>query len=67
MRERFHGMVGEDDAEQLRSLIGAPEAFTFAFEPAADGSSGRREPGSCDDLASAFEFIDGELLTDRAG
>ncbi len=54
-----------DDADGLRQLIGAPDAFVIAFEPLEDGSPSRREEWIYYDLATSFELLDGTLLADR--
>jgi hypothetical protein len=60
--DRLPDPPGDDDAEQIRSLLGLPDAFTIAFEPQADGSSSRREQWFYYDLSAVFEFVDGTIL-----
>ena len=41
--DRLPDAPAGDDADELRALIGPPDAFTIAFEEGDDGSVGRRE------------------------
>jgi len=54
-----------DDADDLRQLVGPPDAFIIAFEPLEDGSLSRREEWIYYDLATSFELVDGTLVADR--
>ena len=62
--DRLPEAVGEDDASEMRSLIGPPDAFTVAFERTDDGAVSRREEWFYYDLATVFEFVDGAVLWD---
>lgn len=56
---------GATDLEQVRSLVGAPDAFQVSFErggAAGDGAEVRYETWYYFDLQSAFEFADGKLI-----
>lgn len=64
--DRLPDPSGDDDAEQIGSLLGLPDAFTIAFEPQADGSSSRREQWFYYDLSTVFEFVDGTILWNLA-
>lgn len=62
--DRLPDGTGED-AGDLRSLVGPPDAFIIAFEPLEDGSLSRREDWIYYDLATSFELVDGTLIADR--
>lgn len=55
---------GETDRDQVRSLLGDPDTFELAFEPASAESDRlvRRETWFYFDMLSAFEFVDGDLI-----
>jgi ribosomal protein L40E len=54
---------GDTDLEQMRSLLGPPDAFTLALEVADDGQQSRREEWFYYDLLSVYEFVDGSLVS----
>lgn len=53
---------GDSDLEQMRSLLGPPDAFTLMLEPQEGGEQVRREEWYYYDLLSVFEFADGKLV-----
>ena len=54
---------GETDLEQMRSLLGPPDAFTLELDvTGADGES-RREEWFYFELLSVYEFVDGRLVS----
>ncbi len=57
--------TGATDRDQIRSLLGPPDTFEVAFEPASADAEQlvRRETWVYLDLTTAYEFIDGDLLT----
>lgn len=57
--------AGATDRDQVRSLLGAPDAFEVAFDLADGGRSEtliRYETWYYFELESAFEFADGDLI-----
>ncbi|MGE0601826.1 MAG: hypothetical protein AB7J35_20510 [Dehalococcoidia bacterium] len=54
---------GETDIDQMRSLLGPPDAFTLFLESDAEGHTGRREEWYYFDYLSVYSFLDGKLET----
>ena len=52
---------GQTDIEQMRSLLGPPDAFTIFLEQAEDGSKARREEWYYFEYYSVYSFLDGNL------
>jgi hypothetical protein len=52
-----------DDRDQVRAVLGVPDAFILAFEPGPDGSTQRREEWYYLERQTGFEFVDGRVLT----
>lgn len=55
-------LEGATDLEQLRSLLGPPDAFTIFGDQSPDGSTARREEWFYYELYSVYEFVDGRLV-----
>ena len=56
-------LEGETDLQQMRSLLGPPDAFTIFLERLDDGRSARREEWFYFDYYSVYSFLDGKLQT----
>ncbi|MBK8559713.1 hypothetical protein [Candidatus Amarobacter glycogenicus] len=56
-------LEGKTDMEQMRSLLGAPDAFTIFREEDADGAVRRREDWYYFEYYSVYSFLDGVLET----
>jgi len=57
---------GSTDRDQVESLMGPPDAFSISFDQAEGGSSAtivRYETWFYFDIQTAFEFVDGDLLS----
>jgi hypothetical protein len=55
-------LEGETDLDQMRALLGPPDAFTIFEEPRADGTRSRTEEWFYYELYSVYEFADGKLV-----
>ena len=53
---------GDSDIEQIRSLLGPPDAFALMLEPQEGGAPLRREEWYYYEIDSVFEFADGKLV-----
>lgn len=56
-------LEGKTDMEQMRSLLGVPDAFTIFREEDADGVVRRREDWYYFEYYSVYSFLDGVLET----
>lgn len=56
------GLEGATDLDQLRSLLGPPDAFTIFLDQYDDGSTARREEWFYYEFYSLYEFVDGRLV-----
>jgi len=58
--------VGDNDRDQIRSMIGLPDAFTISFERSSEDGDGplvRYETWYYYELLTAYEFADGALIS----
>ena len=58
--------IGDNDRDQIRSMIGLPDAFTISFERSGeegDGSLVRYETWYYYELLTVYEFADGALIS----
>ncbi len=53
---------GDSDLEQMRSLMGPPDAFSLMLEPQDGAAPVRREEWYYYEIATVFEFADGKLV-----
>ena len=59
--------LGDNDRDQIRSMIGLPDTFTISYERGGeegDGALVRYETWYYYELVTAFEFADGALVSD---
>ena len=58
--------IGDNDRDQIRSMIGLPDAFTISFERSGEDGDGplvRYETWYYYELITAYEFADGALIS----
>lgn len=55
-------LEGETDLDQMRALLGPPDAFTIFEEPRPDGTTSRTEEWFYYEFYSVYEFVDGKLV-----
>jgi len=58
--------IGDNDRDQIRSMIGLPDAFTISFERSGEDGDGplvRYETWYYYELLTAYEFADGALIS----
>ena len=58
--------LGDNDRDQIRSMIGLPDAFTISFERSGEEGDGplvRYETWYYYELLTAYEFADGALIS----
>ncbi|GMV86056.1 MAG: hypothetical protein AMXMBFR80_19110 [Dehalococcoidia bacterium] len=55
-------LEGETDLDQMRALLGPPDAFSIFLDQYADGSTARREEWFYYEFYSMYEFVDGRLV-----
>jgi hypothetical protein len=58
--------LGDNDRDQIRSMIGLPDAFTISFERSGEDGDGplvRYETWYYYELNTAYEFADGALIS----
>lgn len=58
--------LGDNDRDQIRSMIGLPDTFTISFERSGEEGDGplvRYETWYYYELVTAFEFADGTLVS----
>ncbi|MEE8472262.1 MAG: hypothetical protein V3S82_03730, partial [Dehalococcoidia bacterium] len=53
---------GDSDLEQMRSLIGPPDAFALTLEPRDGAAPVQREEWYYYEIGTVFEFADGKLV-----